>query len=252
MIRRIVVILIVLLSTISCGGAAPATQAPAATEAPTEAATEAPATEVPAATQAPATEAPAATEPPAFQSLEAPTRVVQDQATFTPAATQALSTPTDTPLPTLELPTEVLNPPAQLVWDGAPTYLAESTPSYAFRVTYDPALWALTTDQFGFPALAHRVIPGCVISVTSGRGLPLNMTVEHDMLNLGDVTFDVGNVFENGVLKFVTYTGGNGTIVTGFQVDFEEQADECRAYAFAVISTLTSVPTSQATPTLTP
>jgi hypothetical protein len=78
------------------------------------------------------------------------------------------------------------------------------------------------------------------------------MTVEHDVLNTEDVTFDVGNVFENGILKFVTYTGGDGTIITGFQVSFEEQADECRAYAFAVLSTLTSVPTSRATPTPTP
>ena len=236
MIRRIIAILIVLVLITSCGGAAaPATQAPAATEAP--------ATE-PAATEVPATEAPAATEPPAFQSLEAP----QAQETSTPPPTQSISTPTDTPLPTLDLPTEILNPPALSVWDGAPTYLAESTPGFAFRVTYDPELWALTTDQFGFPALAHRMIPGCIISVASGRGLPLSMTVEHDMLNLTDVTFDVGNVFENGELKFVTYTGGNGTIITGFQVDFEEQANECRAYAFAVISSLTSVPASQATP----
>jgi hypothetical protein len=159
---------------------------------------------------------------------------------------------TDTPLPTLELPTEIVNAPAQLAWDGTPTYLAESTPGFAFRVSYDPDLWALTADQFGFPALGHRTISGCVISVTSGRGLPLNMTVEHEMLNINDVTFDVGNVFENGVLKFITYTGGNGTIITGFQVSFEEQIDACRADAFAVISTLTSVPTSQATPTPTP
>lgn len=240
MIQRIILILVVALLITSCGAAAPAaTQAPAATEAP--------------ATEPAATEAPAATEPPAFQSLEAPTRAAQEaDTTSTPLATQIAVTPTDTPLPTLELPTEIVNAPAQLVWDGAPTYLAESTPGYAFRVTYNPDLWALTTDQFGFPALAHRVIPACVISVTSGRGLPLNMTVEHDMLNLGDLTFDVGNVFENGVLKFVTYTGGNGTIITGFQVNFEEQANECRAYAFAVISTLTSVPASQATPTPTP
>jgi hypothetical protein len=146
----------------------------------------------------------------------------------------------------------MVNAPEQLAWDGTPTYLAESIPGFAFRVTYAPELWALTTDQFGFPALAHRTIPGCVISVASGRGLPLNMTVEHEMLNIGDVTLDVGNVFENGVLKFVTYTGGNGTIFTGFQVNFEGQAEECRADAFAVISTLTSVPTSQATPTPTP
>jgi hypothetical protein len=244
MIQRIILILILMLGITSCGGAAPATQAPAATEPP--AATEAPGVE------APVTEEPAATEPPAFQSLEAPTRSAsQSQATPTlrPTSTQVLPTLTDTPLPTLDLPTEIVNPPVQMVWDGTPTYLAESTPGYAFRVTYDPELWALTTDQFGFPALGHRNLPTCVISVTSGRGLPLNMTVEHDVLNTGEVTFDVGNVFENGILKFVTYTGGNGTIITGFQVSFEEQADECRADAVRVISTLMSVPASQATPT---
>jgi hypothetical protein len=136
-----------------------------------------------------------------------------------------------------------------MVWDGVPTYLGESTPGYAFRVSYDRERWALTTDQFGFPALGHRNIPSCVISVTSGRGLPLNMTVEHELLNAGIITFDVGNVYENGVLKFVTYTGGNETIITGFEVSFAEQVDECLAEAVTVLSTLTSVPVSQATPT---
>ena len=236
MIQRILLILILMLSITACGGAAPATQSPAETAPP-------------AATNAPATQAPA-TEPPAFQSLEAPTRVTpQATSTSQPTATQIIATPTDTSLPTLELPTESVDAPAQMVWDGTPTYLAESTPGYAFRVRYDPELWALTTDQFGFPALGHRNIPACVISVTTGRGLPLNMTVEHDMLDTGNVTFDVGKVFENGVLKFVTYTGGNGTIFTGFEVDFEDPVDQCLADALAVLSTLTSVPDSQATPT---
>ena len=241
MIQRIIWILILALFIISCGGAAPATQAPAATEPP-------PATE-PAATEAPATEAPA-TEPPAFQSLEPRTPEPQGSETSTPqlSPTQSLPTPTDMPLPTLELPTEVVNPPAKLVWDGTPTYPGESTPGYAFRVTYDPELWALTTDQFGFPALGHRNIAGCVISVTSGRGLPGDMSVEHDVLYTGNVTFDVGKVSENGVLKFVTYTGGDGTIITGFEVTFEDQVDECLADAVTVLSTLTSVPVSQATP----
>ena len=247
MIPRIILITILMIFLTSCGGAPAATQAPAATELPpTEAATE-----FPAATEPPATEEPAATEPPAFQSLEAPTQV-ESTRTPQPASTQIPGTPTDTPLPTLALPTEIVNAPEQMVWDGTPTYLAESTPGFAFRVTYDPERWALTTDQFGFPALGHRAIPGCVISVTSGRGLPLNMTVEHEVLDTGDVTFDVGNVFENGVLKFITYTGGNGTIITGFQVNFEEQVDGCRRDAVAVFSTLTSVRASQATPTPTP
>jgi hypothetical protein len=136
-----------------------------------------------------------------------------------------------------------------MVWDGTPTYLAESTPGYSFRVTYDPELWALTTDQFGFPALGHRNIPACVISVTSGRGLPLNMTVEHDVLYTNNITFDVGKVYENGALKFVTYTGGDGTIITGFEVTFAAQVDECLADVVIVLSTLTSIPVSQATPT---
>ena len=230
MIQRIIFILIFGLLVASCGAAPAATQAPAATEvSPTE-----------------------ATEPPAFQSLEAPTGSPSEEAktsTPEPTSTQVPSTPTETPLPTLELPTQVVDAPAQLVWDGTPTYLAESTPGYAFRVRYDPELWALTTDQFGFPALGHRTIEACVIAVTSGRGLPLNMTVEHEMLDTGNVIFDVGNVYENGALKFVTYTGGNGVIFTGFEVSFREQVDGCLADGVMVISTLTSVPTSRATPT---
>ena len=228
MIQRIVIILIVALLITACG-------APAATQAPV-------------ATEPPATEAPV-TEPPALQSLEAPTLEPPAVSTSSPAPTRVVPTPTDTPLPTLELPTELANPPARMVWDGTPTYLGESTPGYSFRVTYDPELWALTTDQFGFPALGHRGISRCVISVTSGRGLPPNMTVEHELLNIGDVTFDVSRVYENGVLKFVSYTGGNRIIVTGFQVDFGEQVTACLEDAFTVLSTLTSVPDSRATPT---
>jgi hypothetical protein len=135
-----------------------------------------------------------------------------------------------------------------MVWDGTPTYPGESTPGYAFRVSYDPEIWALTTDQFGFPALGHRNISRCVLSVTAGRGLPPSLTVEHDILYTGNITFDVGNVYENGALKFTTYTGGDGTIFTGFEVDFEDQQEACHQDALAVLSTLTSVPVSQATP----
>ncbi len=234
MIRRIIFILILALVLTSCGGAAPApqfsaTQAPAATEAPV---TEAPATEAP-------TEAPAATEPPTFQAPG-----TQAAETSTPET----AIQTDTPLPTLALPTEVVNAPAQMVWDGVPTYPGESTPGYSFRVSYNPDLWALTTDQFGFPALAHRKIPACIITVTSGRGLPGDMTVEHDVLYTGNITFDVGKVSQNGVLKFVTYTGGDGIIITGFEVSFEERVDQCLADAVTVLSTLRPVPVSQATP----
>ncbi|MFT3891943.1 MAG: hypothetical protein QM730_09945 [Anaerolineales bacterium] len=236
-------ILILSLFLTSCGS-------PAATEAP--AATQAPAIQAPAATEAPATESPA-TEAPAQPLLpdtsSANTIAAEPSQTAVPSRTTVPSiTQTETELPALLLPTEAVNAPATLVWDGEPTYLGDSQPGYAFRVIYNPDIWALTADQFGFPALGHRNIPGCVISVTSGRGMPANIVVEHDVLDTGKITFDVGIAYENGVKKFVTYTGGDGTIVTAFEVDFTEQSDACIADAVTVLSTLRSVPVSQATP----
>ena len=230
MIRRIIIILILALVITSCGGAAPA-------------ATEAPAVQnEPAATEAPAQPLAADTQVLETPTAE-PTQAFLPEPTFTPAITQ-----TETQLPPLELPTEPVNAPAQMVWDGTPTYLGDSQPGYSFRVTYNPDLWAQTADQFGYPAIGHRNIPYCVISVTAGRGMPANITVEHDILHTDKVTFDVGIAYEDGVLKFVTYTGGDGTIITGFEVSFQEQSETCIADAVTVLSTLRSVPNSQATP----
>jgi hypothetical protein len=232
MIRRIISILLLSLILTSCGAAAAPTQeAPAATEAPTE----------------------AEGSPEPFggdintATPEPPTETLTPAPTTTPAPTS-----TETPLPTLELPTELVNAPALMVWDGVPTYLGDSTPGYDFRVTYDPALWAVTTDQFGFAALAHREISGCIISVTAGRGLPPSISVEHEILRTDTVTFDVGTAFENGVKKFVTYTGGDGNIITAFEVSFVEQSEACLTDAVTVLTTLRSVRSSQATPTATP
>jgi predicted small lipoprotein YifL len=226
MFRRITFILILSLTLASCGGAAPApTEAPVAVEEP-------------AVTEVPSQPLIAESSP-----IPAPTQTFTPAPTFTPSVT-----PTETQLPPLELPTEAVNAPVRMVWDGTPTYPGDSTPGYAFRVTYDPDLWAVTSDQFGFAALGHRNIEYCVIAVTSGRGLPANISIEHDVLYTDNVTFDVGVGSENGVKKFVTYTGGDGMIITGFEVSFQDQVDACLADAVTVLSTLRSVPVSQATP----
>lgn len=241
MIRRIILILLLSLLLTSCGGAAPATeQAPAPTE-------EAAATEAP-------TEAPAESPEPVTGDFSTAT-AIQLFPTSTPAPTNPptpAATSTETPLPTLDLPTEVVNAPALMVWDGVPTYLGDSTPGFDFRVTYDPDLWAVTTDQFGFATLAHREIAGCVISVTAGRGLPPNVSVEHEILRTDTVTFDVATAFENGTKKFVTYTGGDGNIITAFEVSFTDESEACIADAVTVLSTLRSVSSARATPTATP
>jgi len=222
MFRRVLIILILSLLIASCGAAA------------TQASVE-PSQEV-------------APEPTNKPLLPENTPTVEPTSTLEPTPTKILPTPTDTPLPPLELPTEIPNAPSLLAWDGTPTYLGDSKPGYDFRVYYDPETWALTEDQFGFPAIGHRNIPYCVISVSSGRGLPLNISVEQDILYTDKLTLYVGTAYEDGVKKFVTYTGGDGTIITGFEVSFEEQSDQCITDAVTVITTLQSIPSSRATP----
>ena len=227
MFRRIIVILILLFLIASCGGAPAPTQAPVLM-----------------------TEAPVTTETQAEAIVAEATATPAPLPTSTPAPTDTPSvTPTDTQLPPLTLPPEAVHAATTMVWDGVPTYLGDSAPGFSFRVTYDPDVWAVTVDQFGFPALGHRSLAYCVINGTSGRGLPANVTVEHDVLYTGNITYDVGIAFENGVEKFITYTGGDGRIITGFEVSFEDQKETCINDAVAVLSTLTSVPVSQATPT---
>ncbi len=175
-------------------------------------------------------------------------------ATFTsqPFALQFTPVPTETPLPTLELPTQSPNQKTLQIWDGVPTYLADSQPGFDFRTRFDPDIWALTTDQFGFPALGHRSIPTCIISPASGKGLPLNVTVDQEVRKVGTVRYQISTAYLNGVKQFVNYTGGDGTILTAFQVSFQDQADQCTSDAETVLATLTSVAVSQATPSATP
>jgi hypothetical protein len=231
MFQRIIVILVSSLLLSSCGGGAPAS------------------TEAPAIAELLATEAPAATEEPVdlFQVEATPTaeltQPLAPEATATPAITQ-----TETLLPPLELPTEIVNAPARMAWDGVPTYLGDSTPGFSFRVTFDPDVWAVTADQFGYPALGHRNIEYCVIAVTAGRGFPANVTVEYDVLYSGSLTFDVGSAYENGIKKFTTFTAGDGRILTSFEVSFQENVDACLNAAVTVLTTLTSVSVAQATP----
>jgi hypothetical protein len=179
-----------------------------------------------------------------------PTEVVTS--TTVPFVLDFTPVPTDTPLPTLELPTEAARAPASQAWDGLPTYPAESRPDTYFRVKFDPDAWALTIDAFGSPALVHRAISNCVIAPSAGRGLPANATTEKDMRRLGGISYQISSTFVNGVKQFVTYAAGDGRIYTAFQVSLDERPDQCLLEAETVLSTLTSVSVSDATPIATP
>ncbi len=192
---------------------------------------------------------PAATDTP-LAPLASPTAPVPTE-TLTPTAPQTPTfgpTPTETLLPTLELPTLEVVEPALDVWDGVPTYLADSQPGFYFRVKYDPRVWGLVQDTYGQPALGHREIEYCILSPGGVRGMPPGVQVEHDSRKIGDLYFETNIVLLNGVRQFVTYQGGDGVIFTSFEVNFVDRIDDCLAAAETVLGTLKSVPQSQATP----
>ena len=192
-------------------------------------------------------------------ATEAPVSAVEDTAmpvvaTFTISPTAVLATQTETQLPPLELPTPLANAPALLAWDGLPTYPGDSKPGYFFRVNYNPDIWALTSDDYGFPAIAHRRIEYCVVAPVSGGGLPADMRVDHDIRRINGIDYEVSIAYTNdGVKQFASYVGGDTNIYTGFQVSFQhvassDSADLCSQEAEVVLATLISVPEAQATP----
>lgn len=160
--------------------------------------------------------------------------------------------PTETPLPTVEIPTEAARAPALQVWDGLPTYPAESRPDYDFRLSFDPDAWALTVDNFGMPALVHRAITNCLLSPTAGRGLPPNAGAQHEVRRIHDISYQISTTYVNGIRQSVTYAAGDGRIYTAFQLSLADRPDQCILEAEVVLGTLTSVPVSEATPIATP
>lgn len=164
-------------------------------------------------------------------------------------------TPGDTLLPALELPTERPSAPALVPWTGLPTYRGDSEPGRLFRVDYDPEIWAQTEGNFGDIVLAHRQIDYCTITPWSGHGLPMNWKVEHEFRLIGEVPYDINTVIAPDEVKFVAYVGGDQLLLTGFQVSFQEQTEQCLQDAEIVFATLRSFvaqPTSTPNPSATP
>jgi hypothetical protein len=158
--------------------------------------------------------------------------------------------PEETPLPPLELaPPEVNLPPVE-IWDGLPTYLAESAPDTYFRLNYNPYLWSQTEDLFGQTVLAHREIPYCVITPATGRGLPMSFNTGRETRLVGPIEYEINLTYKDDILQFVSYYGGTpGELYTGFQVSVpEEQSETCLQEAETVLATLRAVPLDQATP----
>ncbi len=181
---------------------------------------------------------PGATSTPLLTATPLPT------STPAPSLTPTVPTPTETLLPPLDLPTEKPYAPALLPWTGEPTYPGDSETGRLFRVDYDPDLWAQMEGNYGEIVLAHRQIEYCSITAWSGRGLPADWKVEHEFREVG--TLSVSSL---GEVKFVAYVGGDKRILTGFQVTFQEQKDECLAAAEVIFATLRSF---FAEPTITP
>jgi hypothetical protein len=177
---------------------------------------------------------------------------VQEDVTPLATPTDFPPTPTETLPPAAELPTPELTLPGPETWSDAPTYSTESTPGFNFQVSYDGSLWALTEDEMGRPALVYRQIPYCQMVPTAGRGVPRGWTTDTQFRPIGSLQFEVDTVSQNGIVQYLNYYGGDGTIQTGFQVSFQEQQDDCLLAAETVLASLGSTPAPLSTPTLAP
>jgi len=175
----------------------------------------------------------------------------EQTATPTPSPTYIpfLPTATETLLPPLDLPTENPRAPLSVAWTGLPTYPGDSDPGLLFRLDYDPDVWAQTEGNFGDIVLGNRRIEYCTITPWSGRGLPIDLKVSHEFRVIGSASYDVNTVLSQGEVKFISYVGGDGHVLTGFQVSFNSQQNQCIQEAETILSTLRSL---SAVPTITP
>lgn len=172
---------------------------------------------------------------------------------LTATITLTVPPPTETLLPPLEMPTEKPNAPSFVVWTGEPSYAGDSEPGRLFRVNYDPDIWAQTKDNFEQVVLANRNIEYCTITPWSGRGLPADAKVEHIYGQVGDIPYDINYVTMAGSMKFATYVGGDQRLLTGFQVSFVDQKEQCLLDAEAILASLRSfIAEPTITPTFTP
>ena len=157
--------------------------------------------------------------------------------------------PTETPQATLELPTLPARLPERILWTGLPTYPGDSLPGVLFRVEYDPQRWAQTEDNYDEIVLAHRELPGCVLSAEFGRGLPLTWKVESDFSQEGGLFIETNRIFSEENLEFITFFISDSRVRTAFRLDPGENADACLQDSQEILLSLRSL---FASPTATP
>ncbi len=162
-------------------------------------------------------------------------------------------TPIETRLPDLTLPTLPANAPIRMGWTGLPTYQGDSENNLLFRVDYNPVLWAQTRGNFGDIVLANRQIQNCIITPGSGYEMPVDWKVDHQTRMIGSASFEVNTAILQDSVQFASYIGGDGNILTGFQVTFYGNSQACLDQAEAVFGSLRSfasipTPTPSASP----
>ncbi|MEJ5241206.1 MAG: hypothetical protein WHS87_08420 [Anaerolineales bacterium] len=174
----------------------------------------------------------------------APSAIPTQLPTATPTSIPSPTvTPTDTPLPPLVPPTLEPFAPLQAFWQGEPVYAADSKPGYLFQLEYATLEWGMSVDYSGQPALVHRRLPGCFIVAAPPRGLPPGVRVETLQKTLGNIPFDVNIIRDaQGNIQSLMLTGGDGNILTAFQVETGAEAEACLQAVETLLSTLRSIP----------
>lgn len=173
------------------------------------------------------------------------TRVVSDPRNpVEKASTAVVSKPLSSPGKRLEKsPTPEPSPtpvPSFAVWHDRSAYSRGENP-VTFQLEYNQEKWEKTANEDPFGAgyqLEHRRVPGCVIAQTLGHGLPFDVEVTKNHLELEDTVYLVTSVSPVEGKKFATYSTDVKDTEVLFKVSADERYEACRKAAERVLSTL--------------
>jgi hypothetical protein len=149
--------------------------------------------------------------------------------------------------PTAVLPTSLPQQPDSGIWTDVPMDSSASTPPiFLFQVQFDTSRWQFSMDSTDTTSnqysLEHRIVQGCNIEKTVGRGLPPDWSVKKTFRVLGSAQFGIVYVSDQHQLRFINYctsVGENSEIC--FAINVQANQQECIDDGEKVIETFTLI-----------
>jgi hypothetical protein len=98
---------------------------------------------------------------------------------------------------------------------------------YSQELTKDSKIWGRGINQFrhfhGGSSLISAMIPGCIISIEHGHGMPDDWTYDDGYTENGDVMMDKRSFYERAKPQEIVFIVYEGTFLVNFPIEKSEQ-----------------------------